>query len=294
MKKKGQNSQLFLLTNNSSNEDEFEVANILLDLDNLVIQRQFGSLIWGCKKKRSNRCIDFSSSSVCIQQQQGCLKVDDEHHEIDKAKIKVEVVTSPATPLSFSPSESDDKSKHSSRKSYKRKKREELMDNIKELSQCREMLRGEVENVRNYYNNLKAYNLKLKARKEQVTKMLNIQGGGVNLGQLYNNSGMEPNHQQPFIMDQVAIHRYQYPLGQVQQQAQPFFSNRLGLGLGPGPMVLPDLNVSVDEAFTLDRFDIDRMNVERKAQFAEARRRRRIKRIEVKNSSGFIRPPRRR
>ncbi|PHT51363.1 hypothetical protein CQW23_11110 [Capsicum baccatum] len=269
MKQKSQNSQLFLLTNNSSNEDEFEVANILLDLDNLVIQRQFGSLIWGCKKKRSNRCIDFSSSSVCIQQQKGCLKVDDEHHEIDKAKIKVEVVTSPATPLSFSPSESDDKSKHSSRKSYKRKTREELMDNIKELSQCREMLRG-------------------------VTKMLNIQGGGVNLGQLYNNSGMEPSHQQPFIMDQVAIHRYQYPLGQLQQQAQPFFSNRLGLGLGPGPMVLPDLNVSVDEAFTLDRFDIDRMNAERKAQFAEARRRRRIKRIEVKNSSGFIRPPRRR
>lgn len=124
--------------------------------------------------------------------------------------------------------------------------------------------------------------------------MVNFQGAGVNLGQLYGNPGIEPNRQQPFIMDQVAsrseaFHRFQYPLGQL-QQAQHLYSN----GLGPGPMGLPDLNVTVDEAFALDPFDIDRMNVERKAQYAEARRKRRIKRIEIKNSSGFIRPPRRR
>lgn len=113
--------------------------------------------------------------------------------------------------------------------------------------------------------------------------MVNFHGAGVNLGQLYINPVMEPNRQQPFIMDQVTLrsegfHRFQYPLGQLQQQAQPLFTN----GLGSGPTGLPDLNVTVDDPF------------ERKAQYAEARRERRIKRIEIKNSSGFIRPPRRR
>ncbi|KAK4351872.1 hypothetical protein RND71_027390 [Anisodus tanguticus] len=296
MKHSKHDKQCFLLT--TSNEDEIEVANILLDLDNLVRQKQFSSLIWGSKKRRSNRGSHFSSrvnsSSPSLQ---GSSKID--YNEIEP-KIKVEV-NSPATPLSFSPSESDDKPKHSSRKSSKLKSREELMDMIKQLSQCRESLRGEVENVRNYYNNQKAYNLKLKAMKEQVTRMLNIQGAGVNIDQVYS-TGMEPNRQQPFIMDQVALgsetfHRFQYPLGQLQQVQ--LYSNGLGPvnHAGRGPIGLPDLNVTVDETFTLDslsRFDIDRMNAERKAQFAEARRRRMIKRIEIKNSSGFIRPPRRR
>ncbi|MCD7457248.1 hypothetical protein HAX54_034637 [Datura stramonium] len=288
----------------TSSEDEIEVADILLDLVNLVREKQspfkFSSLIWGSKKRRSNRGADFSSRVNSSPSLQASSKVDEPEIQ---PKIKAEV-TSPATPLSFSPSESDEKSKHSSRRNSKRKTREELMDMIKQLSQCRELLRGEVENVRNCYNNQKAYNLKLKAMKEQVTRMLNVQGAGVNLGQLYNNPGMEPNRQQPFIMDQVALgseafHRFQYPLGQL-QEAQHMYSNglghvnRVGLGSGPGPIGLPDLNVAVDEAFTLDPFDIDRMNVERKAQFAEARRRRMIKRIGIKNSSGFIRPPRRR
>ncbi|XP_049363020.1 uncharacterized protein LOC125827736 [Solanum verrucosum] len=290
MKNSKQNELCDLFHNPS--KDEIEVVEILLDLENLVRERQYCSVIWGSKKRRSNRRIDSSSSPVVNSSSsiQGSSKIDE--NEIEP-KIKAEV-TSPATPLSFSPSESDEKSKHSSRKNYKRKTREELVDKIKQLSQCRESLTGEVENVRNYYNNQKAYNLKLKAMKEEVTRMVNFQGGGVNLGQLYSNPGIEPNRQQPFIMDQVAsrseaFHRFQYPLGQL-QQAQHLYSN----GLGPGPMGLPDLNVTVDEAFALDPFDIDRMNVERKAQYAEARRKRRIKRIEIKNSSGFIRPPRRR
>lgn len=278
--------QRLLLSN--SNTDEIEVADILLDLDNLVREKQFSSLVWGSKRRRSNRSAYIDSSPSL----QGSSKLNE--HEIDKHKVKAEV-NSPATPLSFSPSESDEKSKHS----RKRKTKEELMDTVKQLSQCRELLKGELETVRNYYNNQKAYNLKLKAMKEQATRMLNIQGASVNLGQL---PGMEPNHQQPFIMDQVALrseafHRFQYPLGQ-RQQAQHLYSYGLGrmnhVGLGSGPMGLPDLNVTVDEAFTLDPLDIDRMNVERKAQFAEARRRRMIKRTEIKNSSGFIRPSRRR
>lgn len=277
MKHSSHNQHSILLHNPS--KDEIEVVNILLDLENLVNENQYCSVIWGSKKRRSNRRIDFSTRLVNSSSSiQGSSKIEIEI----EPKIKAEV-TSPATPLSFSPSESDEKSKHSSCKSSKRKTREELMDTIKQLSQCRESLRGEVENVRNYYNNQKAYNLKLKAMKEQVTKMVNFHGAGVNLGQLYINPVMEPNRQQPFIMDQVTLrsegfHRFQYPWGQLQQQAQPLFTN----GLGSGPTGLPDLNVTVDDPF------------ERKAQYAEARRERRIKRIEIKNSSGFIRPPRRR
>ncbi|OIT34780.1 PREDICTED: uncharacterized protein LOC109244240 [Nicotiana attenuata] len=283
---------------NTYNEDEIQVANILLDLPNLFTQNQSPSQFsysfnWGTKKRRSNRNGTDFSSRVNSSSLQGS------SNEIETTKIKAEV-NSPATPLSFSPSESDDKSKHSSRKISKRKTREELMDMIKQLSQCRESLKGEVENVRNYYNSQKAYNLKLKAMKEQVTRMLNIQGPGVNLGQICNKPEMELNHQQPFILDQIAFggsetfHRFQYPLGQL-QQPQPIFSSNTGLGfvnhMGPGPIGIPDLNVTVDEPTP---FDLERMNVERKAQFAAARRRRINRRIEIKNASGFIRPQRRR
>lgn len=107
-----QNKPCVLL--NTYNEDEIQVANILLDLPNLFTQKQFPSqfsysFTWGTKKRRSNRgATDFSSS------------LQGSSNEIETTKIKAEV-TSPATPLSFSPSESDDKSKHSSRKISKRK-----------------------------------------------------------------------------------------------------------------------------------------------------------------------------
>ncbi|XP_009608200.1 uncharacterized protein [Nicotiana tomentosiformis] len=290
-----QNKPCVLL--NTYNEDEIQVANILLDLPNLFTQKQSPSHLsysfsWGTKKRRSNRNGTDFSSRVNSSSIQGS------SNEIETTKIKAEV-TSPATPLSFSPSESDDKSKHSSRKILKRKTREELMDMINQLSQCRESLKGEVENVRNFYNSQKAYNLKLKAMKEQVTRMLNIQGPGVNLGQICNKPEMELNRQQPFVVDQISLgsetfHRFQYPLGQL-QQAQPIFSPNNGLGfvnhLGLGPIGIPDLNVTVDEPIP---FDLDRINVERKAQFAAARRRRINKRIEIRNASGFIRPQRRR
>lgn len=116
--KHSKHNQHWVLLHNPS-KDEIEVAKILLDLENLVRGNQFCSLIWGSKKRRSNRGIDLSSSRVVNSSTslQGSSKIDE--HEI-QPKIKAEV-TSPATPLSFSPSESDDKSKHSSRKTYKRK-----------------------------------------------------------------------------------------------------------------------------------------------------------------------------
>ncbi|CAN4122994.1 unnamed protein product [Withania somnifera] len=278
MKYSKQMEELFLLCN-SCNKDEIEVADILLDLDNLVRDNQSSSLVWGSKRRRSNRSAYLDSSPSSLQ----------------ASEMETRKVNSPATPLSFSPSQYDEQSKHSSRKTETRK---ELMDNIKQLSRCRELLRGQVETVRNCYDNQKAYNLKLKAMKEQVTRMLNIQGASVNLGQHYSNHGTEPNRQQPFIMDQVALrseafHGFQYPLG------QHLYPNGLGpinhMGLGSGSMVLPDLNVTVDETFPMDpSFDIDRMNVERKAQFAEARRRRMIKRTQLKNSPGFTGAQRRR
>lgn len=115
MKHSSHNQHSILLHNPS--KDEIEVVNILLDLENLVNENQYCSVIWGSKKRRSNRRIDFSTRLVNSSSSiQGSSKIEIEI----EPKIKAEV-TSPATPLSFSPSESDEKSKHSSCKSSKRK-----------------------------------------------------------------------------------------------------------------------------------------------------------------------------
>lgn len=74
-------------------------------------------------------------------------------------------------------------------------------------------------------------------------------------------------------------HKFQYPMGQ-QPQAQPMYSSANGLGYvnHTDPLGIPGLNVNfVDWAFA-----------ERKAQFAEARRKRKMKIVETKRSTGLI------
>lgn len=88
---------------------EIEVSQVLLDIPNLI-QREFPSqfhVIWGGKRKRS--AIDSSPS----QEEQKRPKEERENEK--RPKVKVEAL-SPTTPFSFSPSESDEKSKLSLKK----------------------------------------------------------------------------------------------------------------------------------------------------------------------------------
>lgn len=88
---------------------EIEVSQVLLDIPNLI-QREFPSqfhVIWGGKRKRS--AIDSSPS----QEEEKRPKEERENEK--RPKVKVEAL-SPTTPFSFSPSESDEKSKLSLKK----------------------------------------------------------------------------------------------------------------------------------------------------------------------------------
>lgn len=117
---------------------EIEVANILLDLKNLIRQseRQLElrgfSFSWGCKRRRSNSYRGFSSSVVSPPPTTAAgADVNSRspsppppppvHPELPAVpRVKSEVL-SPATPLSFSPSESDEKPIISSRKHSKKR-----------------------------------------------------------------------------------------------------------------------------------------------------------------------------
>ncbi|KAJ8561328.1 hypothetical protein K7X08_027518 [Anisodus acutangulus] len=233
----------------SFNETEIEVSNILLNLSSLIEESESRSRVspvtWSCKRKRSDRNLGFNSA--CSSEESDNVEVEDKIIELKSSEA-----ISPDTPLSFSPTKFDDKDKYPSKKSSKGKTREELLNTIEKLTKCRELLRGEVENVRSYYNSQKAYNLELKAMKERVITNLNGQGQG-----------------------SETCHRSQYPMGQF-PQAQPMFSSANGLGSmnHTGPVGIPDLSVTL--------VDI----AERKAQCAEARRKR-MKRMEIKRSSKF-------
>ncbi|WMV56989.1 hypothetical protein MTR67_050374 [Solanum verrucosum] len=144
-----------------------------------------------------------------------------------------------------------------------RKIREKLMRNIEKLTRCRESLRREMEIVQSYNNKQKAYNIELKAMREKVKANLNEQELETNhmlqypMGQLPQLGSM--NHTSPIVMGQLP-------------QAQPIFSSTNGLGFVSytGPIIgMPNI-------------------AERKAQYSEARRKRRMKRIETKRSSGLI------
>ncbi|KAL0438422.1 UNVERIFIED_CONTAM: hypothetical protein Slati_2325200 [Sesamum latifolium] len=142
---------------------------------------------------------------------------------------------------------------------------------IEELTQRRDLLRGEIENVTQYYNKLNAYNLQLKALKQEVlnscikredpeTETSRLMNHGLQLTH-HNQIGVAPQQQQPLVADEMG-EKFEHSLGPITTQ---FYS---GLGPVSRHVGLPDLNISA-EGGALD------ISSDRRARCAEARRRRR-------------------
>lgn len=92
-------------------EEEIGVAGILLDLGNSVVGSESRHyLLWGSKRRRSTR--DAPAPAPVSESP----SINGTEIEIEPRVIVEVPSTSPTTPLSFSPSESDEKSKHSSKK----------------------------------------------------------------------------------------------------------------------------------------------------------------------------------
>ncbi|XP_055821657.1 uncharacterized protein LOC129890136 [Solanum dulcamara] len=232
----------------SFDEDEIEVSNILLNLKDLIEESESRS-----KRRRCDRNLGFNSPSPNFVQRNSQVEEDesgDVEIEPKFAKLKLEKTN----PNQISRS--------------KAKTREELTCNIEKLTQCRELLRGELKKVQSYYNNQKAYNLELKAIREKVMTHLNGQEA-------------ETSHMLQYPMGSSSAYGLgsvnhtgsigiQYPMGQL-PQAKPMFSSANGLGFVnyTGPVVgIPNHTVSP--------FEHNRDIAERKPQYTEARRKRRI------------------
>ncbi|KAL6982674.1 hypothetical protein U1Q18_016062 [Sarracenia purpurea var. burkii] len=228
-----------------------------------------------------------------------------------RPNVKAEA-SSPATPLSFSPSESDEKSKHSRKKISGKRTREEWLEIIDGLVRRRELLRGEIETVNGYYNKLKASNLELKAKKQELglnrgkTQLEIIKS--VNLGMELSKSTQVENknhpqilhydlHKQPCVSNQRVFgsqensQNFQDPYNQI----SPLLSG-LGAVNPTSPLGIPDLNVAAVEIFAMEfpqPLDKSRaVLTDNKAKAAEARRRRMVKMKEMKNSFAAIKPMR--
>ncbi|KAJ6412010.1 hypothetical protein OIU84_005143 [Salix udensis] len=169
--------------------DEIEVAEILLDFSRLVAVSKYGSRLpfsWGGTRRRSVEAnlgprravhppptsaspsptpilsvpmvpaITTAPAAAASSEPQGPITV------------KAEPATSPTTPLSVSPSESDERPKRLKRKVYTKKKREDLLKITSQIIDSNELLRGEIQKVTRYYEHLKVRNSYLKARKQEL------------------------------------------------------------------------------------------------------------------------------
>ncbi|KAL6316502.1 hypothetical protein AAG906_018205 [Vitis piasezkii] len=125
-------------------DDELEVSKILFEIPRIIFQSENRNRLlvaWGVRKRRSAIDPDLyppsvpSSSSPHLPGSCVGPTCDD-----DDPPAKVEP-SSPATPLSFSPSESDGKSKRSKKSVSSKKKKEILLKMIKDLTHQKEFLK---------------------------------------------------------------------------------------------------------------------------------------------------------
>ncbi|KAL1534775.1 hypothetical protein AAHA92_30913 [Salvia divinorum] len=151
----------------SATEDEIAVCQILLSLKTMMLplSESLPDCNWGLRRKRSCLVSPPSNSGSSSPGN----RIEERKTPV-KAEEDVRTTGSPDSPFIFSPSESDDKPKHSSKKTSKNKSkgREDYLDMIEKETKRKQLLAGEVAKVSKYYNELKATNSRLKAMKQEA------------------------------------------------------------------------------------------------------------------------------
>ncbi|CAL0305871.1 unnamed protein product [Lupinus luteus] len=197
---------------------ENEVVEILtefctLGLSNFDSGFQF-PFTWGRKRLRS--AISDSSSSLSPSPQPP--------HKAE--------ASSPATPFSFSPSESEDKRTLLRKNVSLKRKKDHYLKSIEGLTKDNGLLHEEVKNVKYHLNMLKDFNLKLKARKEELCLLSKPQelqiSSMVHSPPLILNQTAMPSQ----ISDTEGVANVQFKI----QQETTSFGN-------VGPTGIPDLNL---------------------------------------------------
>ncbi|KAJ1421625.1 hypothetical protein SESBI_13577 [Sesbania bispinosa] len=227
---------------------EIEVAEILVNFPTQVLEleRKRGfPFTWGRKKKRSAISVTPSTSL-----------------SLPLPPLKPEASSSPATPLSFSPSESDDNPTLARRNVSLKRKREHYLKRVEELTKDNELLKGEIKNVKCYYDRLKDFNLKLKARKQelslgpnQVQKQVELQSPGAvqDVPLMVNQTAGPPQMSEGEEGVTEACGRGTTSLGAPSSSGSAN-SNSNG-GYDVGPIGIPDLNIPLEESESYESLD---------------------------------------
>ncbi|KAK7283415.1 hypothetical protein RIF29_12916 [Crotalaria pallida] len=255
---------------------ENEVVEILAEfrtirLSNLDSGFQF-SLGWGRKGLRSAISAATPSSSPSLP------------------PSKAAEASSPATPLSFSPSESEEKRTLLRKNVSLKRKRDHYLKTIEDLTKDNDLLNGEVKNVRSHLEKLKDFNLKLKARKHELSLRHEPQPI-LFPPPLIHDQMVKPIQ----ISDDAVSVAIAQP--QVQQQERLSFgmpslsssSNPNGLGSNSnvvGPIGIPDLNLLPveEEPMTVECGEMSEANQNLSRAIAAAQtRQKRIEICKVKN-----------
>lgn len=294
---------LFHNLNITMDESELEAAVILLELPYLMTEsgspsRHEFSLKWGSTRKRSSLILSLQSEpSVPVAVVGPPPTPTPTPSTCETEKEKRPKALSPASPLLFSPSESDEKTKHHSKlKLSLKRKKEEFLKMEKALTESNKIFKEEIKKLKSHYDQQKALNLKLQeAMKERMIHELQIQPpqtplclnnameststqGGVQFD-VQNQHQESPYmaHQQPLIMDRTAdnIKISEYRYGQKQNLAC-LSSNGGGSfmikGNQVGPSLPLDLNAPLEESSAME-FGISGDTISR-ALAAQARQKR--------------------
>ncbi|XP_043712352.1 uncharacterized protein LOC122661099 isoform X2 [Telopea speciosissima] len=158
MKRSFSNSSFF-------DDDEFEAAEILLQLPQLIVQEKYGfgspfSFSWGTKRRRS--AADSNPLPPHLPSSPPLLS---NSFNSSKSSLKVES-SSPVTPLSFSPSESDSKPVMV----YNRKKtKQEMLEIIQHLGENVRILKQELPKTMAHYEMLKRTNSMLRQMEGELS-----------------------------------------------------------------------------------------------------------------------------
>ncbi|XP_054799203.1 uncharacterized protein LOC129303729 isoform X2 [Prosopis cineraria] len=285
--------------------EETRVLEILARLPQLILESEVRSFLpsaWGCKRRRS--AIDLpSNQSHSLRLRLRLSRTPSPSHPAAKDGVAHASDTdslpavkanapSPATPLSFSPSESDEKPVVLKKKQSRKRKRDDFLRTIEELTSSKQLLQGEVDNVKRYLDDLIAHNLKLKARKEELSVGRQRENPSVKMGlqrvdapvktsSMAENQDPDQRHQQA---KRIAC--------QMGESCQPTTSLPSISGSGMvantsmGPFGIPDLNVSPDDSMPVDcsqPFDLSLANKHLSRVMAAKARQNRIMIKRVKN-----------
>ncbi|XP_051149712.1 uncharacterized protein LOC127264296 isoform X2 [Andrographis paniculata] len=272
MKHRDRQSPMLLPSSPSTSamEDETIVSQILLDLKTLMsLSESLSRFNWTCRKRRSSLDTPPPPPPPPGKKTPAAVAV----------AAAVRTTASPDTPLTFSPGDCDGKCN----KSSKKRTRDEYRCTIHELNQKRNLLRGEIETVKNYYQKLKDFNSELKGVKQRV---LNSCARKDEEEEEDTQMEMErrmniPRHHPPLMGDPTA-EIFRAPFGSIS-------SNGLESVNQLSRLNWIDLNMPPEEIDVSQPLDVV---ADRRARFAEARRKRKgiIKVKAMRNACGLKLP----